>query len=448
MGTADLVAQRTFAGRTDERREARNAIRRAVRARLDRIRRRMLYESLTKLTLLCVYFYVLSQLDDPGLSSNDIHGGILLVFLVMMPGLVYRLKNYAEARRAVADMWAIGDMKFSDLSRMFEMRKVLQREGRDFGLYSDVLRGQIGDSLAESEGHVVAAIEEIDRLISQSNEQKEHLARSVKSGKDLTTGTRRRVERNKELIAAIEMQLHAQNDEMRANFKSIENLSAGVCALTPLIKVITSIAQQTNLLALNAEIEAARARSAGRGFSVVAMEVRKLAAISTKAAADISGTINATCNKVQRELVDVRASLSKHDANNSMSHLIDELGAMQREFSSNGDLLLAVISEVEANYAETVERLSAALGHIQFQDVMRQRMGHVQEALVEIRDHVLVLMEKSEDREWDGDLDRTFKAMLDAQLGKYRMASQTQTHLAVSGGATSADHSGPAIELF
>jgi methyl-accepting chemotaxis protein len=147
-------------------------------------------------------------------------------------------------------------------------------------------------------------------------------------------------------------------------------------------------------------------------------------------------------------LVDARTSLGKHDASNSMGHLIEELGAMQREFSSNSELLLAVITEVEANYAETVERLSAALGHIQFQDVMRQRMGHVQEALVEIRDHVLVLMEKSEDRKWDGDLDQTFKGMLDAQLGKYRMASQTETHLAVSGGAASADHSGPAIELF
>jgi methyl-accepting chemotaxis protein len=229
---------------------------------------------------------------------------------------------------------------------------------------------------------------------------------------------------------------------------TIGKLGESSAEIGKVIKVITSIAQQTNLLALNAEIEAARAGSAGRGFSVVAMEVRKLAAHSTKAAAEISETINSTSKKVQGELIDAQASLRRHEANNSVSHLVEDLGTMQEEFSRNGELLLAVISEVEANYAESVNRLSDALGHIQFQDVMRQRMEHVQDALIEIRDHILMLVQKPETPCWDGHLETTFKEMLDAHLDRYRMASQTATHLAVSGGATNANHSGPAIELF
>ena len=50
-----------------------------------------------------------------------------------------------------------------------------------------------------------------------------------------------------------------------------------------------------------------------------------------------------------------------------------------------------MITEVDANYAESVTRLVEALGHIQFQDVMRQRMEHVQQALEQMRDHLIRL---------------------------------------------------------
>jgi methyl-accepting chemotaxis protein len=131
-----------------------------------------------------------------------------------------------------------------------------------------------------------------------------------------------------------------------------------------------------------------------------------------------------------------------------MSHLVADLGEMQVEFASNSQLLLDVISEVDANYADSVIRLSEALGHIQFQDVMRQRMEHVQEALVEMRDHLLRLAERPERPGWDGLFDTTFKALLASHLSKYKMASQTETHLAMIGGVSSADHSRPPIELF
>ena len=418
------------------------------RVRLRRIQRRMILESVTKVSLLGVYFYLLSLLDGPGLSVNDKRAGVLLLVLVLVPGFIYRWKNYQEARRAVADMWAFGQLSFKRVSRMLAGRLVIKDEVKDSRLYVDVLHGQIGDSLAESEREVVAVIDQIGHLIAQSEVQREHIARSVKSGRDLTESTRARVEQNKEVVAAIGQRIHVQNQEMRDNFTRIQSLSGGVCALSPLIKLITSIARQTNLLALNAEIEAARAGSAGRGFSVVAMEVRKLAALSTKAAAEISEKIGSTCKKVEAEMTEAQTALKKHEADNSMSHLIQDLSEMQQQFSKNGELLLEVIGEVEASYAENVTRLSDALGHIQFQDVMRQRMGHVQEALLEMGAHLVALSELPDSLEWDGKFDQSFKKLLDAHLGRYRMASQTLTHLAVAGGQTTGDHSRPAIELF
>jgi methyl-accepting chemotaxis protein len=419
-----------------------------VHQHLARIRKRMLFESMTRSFLLCACSYCLSRLDGPGLSARNIRDSLLLVLFVLIPEVFYRLKNYAEARTAVTEQWARVGMNFGDVAQMHETRGVFQQEARDCGLFTDVLRQQIGDSLAESEREVLAAIDQIGRLIERSNQERQHIARSVESGRNLTDATRARVNHNKEVFAALHAQQNAELDEVRSNFERIRNLSGGVCALTPLIKVITSIAQQTSLLALNAEIEAARAGSAGRGFSVVATEVRKLAVLSTDAAAEIGKKINTTCERVESELKGAQAALKEREANASMSHLVSDLDAMQREFEKNSELLLEVIAEVDSSYGEIVHRLSEAMGHIQFQDVMRQRMGNVQDALTDMRDQVRTLAEKSDDAKWNGSLERTFKGMLAAQLSRYKMASQTVTHLAVVGGEIKGDHSRPAIEFF
>jgi methyl-accepting chemotaxis protein len=121
---------------------------------------------------------------------------------------------------------------------------------------------------------------------------------------------------------------------------------------------------------------------------------------------------------------------------------------MQHEFTKSSELQLAVISDVETGHQQSVERLVQAMGHIQFQDVMRQRMEHVQLALVEMRDHLLRLSEARDRPGFDGLFETTFKALLDAHLDTYRMASQTVTHLAVSGGTFQGDRGRPAIEIF
>jgi methyl-accepting chemotaxis protein len=291
-------------------------------------------------------------------------------------------------------------------------------------------------------------IEEIGALTAHSMEKREQIAHSIESGKALTENTRVRLGKNREVVGGIELRMQEWTSEMRANFARMEGLATEVHALTPLIRVITSIAQQTSLLALNAEIEAGRAGSAGRGFGVVANEVRKLAVHATEAAADITRKINATWKRASEELADARISLAKREADTAVQTLLGGLGQMQAEFSKNSELLLEVIAGVDASYQECVDQLSQALGHIQFQDVMRQRMEHVQEALREMREHLQDLATRPDDRNWDGQLKCTFKSLLDAHLGRYRMASQTMTHMAVAGNTGKQDHSRPPIELF
>jgi methyl-accepting chemotaxis protein len=400
-------------------------------------------------TLLLIPFWFLlpnsigHHLDPYALRA----AGLVLLFLVL-PGIAYKVSHWAEARRAVTDTWAFGQHTYHDLSQMLAGRTVIQADIRDSSLYINVMHGQIGDSLSESEREVMKVIEEIGELTAQAAEKRKHIFQSVQSSKTLADNTHQRVETNREIVAALEMQLQEESAEMRSNLHRIEGLASEVRALTPLIKVITSIAQQTSLLALNAEIEAARAGSAGRGFGVVAIEVRKLSVLATQAATDIATKINSTCKRVDTEMVDAKCSLERYETNTGMHNLISGLTEMQQEFSRNSDLLLEVISEVDQSYEESIRRLSEALGHIQFQDVMRQRMEHVQEALIEMREHLQLLADMCDDANWSGQLKQTFKSLLTSHLGQYRMASQTVTHMAVSGEAASADNGRPSIELF
>jgi methyl-accepting chemotaxis protein len=416
--------------------------------RLQSIRRRLLLQVAFGLLCNMLLFAALSRLQGPVSLPDWLRIPAILTLLNFVPMMILEWRNWKMARGAISDTCDSGQLEFAEVSRELVARKAVEADIKDCKPYIDVMHEQIRDSLAESEREVVVVIEQVDTMISKTGQQREQIAQSVKSAGELTENTQTRVENNKGVIAAIEMQLETQTKEFRNNFERMQGLAGDVRSLTPLIKVITTIAKQTSLLALNAEIEAARAGSAGHGFAVVALEVRKLAVLSTQGAADIAAKINSTCKRVDEEMSSAQASLQHHEASSAMNHLSADLGEMQSEFSRNSRLLLEVITEVDANYAESVTRLSDALGHIQFQDVMRQRMENVQEALIEMRDHLLQLAEQPDRPGWDGLLDTTFKGLLDSHISSYKMASQTNTHRAIAGGSADGDNSHLAIELF
>lgn len=111
----------------------------------------------------------------------------------------------------------------------------------------------------------------------------------------------------------------------------IHSSKAQVAEITKVLNVINSIAEQTNLLALNAAIEAARAGEAGRGFSVVADEVRSLANLSQKNTVEISKIVERMTNTSEQSVLAMERAARAADGG---IHLVTLVSTAMHELTS------------------------------------------------------------------------------------------------------------------
>lgn len=150
-------------------------------------------------------------------------------------------------------------------------------------------------------------------------------------------------------------------DLIDSSGKVILSLKNEVNQITTVLNVITSIADQTNLLALNAAIEAARAGEAGRGFSVVADEVRALATRSQESTVEISKLVE-VMNQSAIKSVDSmeRATAAADDG----IHLVDLVTMAMNELSENLKQVLHLTESVAAATEEQDQASSSVVASV------------------------------------------------------------------------------------
>jgi methyl-accepting chemotaxis protein len=186
----------------------------------------------------------------------------------------------------------------------------------------------------------------------------------------------------KVLASKAQTETQLSRDKMQEMILAMDAISSSSQSIFDFINTIDAIAAQTNLLALNAAIEAARAGEQGRGFAVVADEVRTLAARSTEAAAQTAELISGAVEKTKRgSIIANQTAESLQIAYESIyetSELVDLMAAATNEQAIGANVINEGVAQIDC---VTRQNKDAAQGSAVAAEQLSLQAIHLQEML-------------------------------------------------------------------
>ncbi|MBX9408766.1 cache domain-containing protein [Pseudomonas baetica] len=233
---------------------------------------------------------------------------------------------------------------------------------------------QVSDQAQRSDQAMERQRHETDQVATAINEMSAAAQEVAKSAQNAAVAAQQTDEEGqsaKRVVAGSIKQIHALVDDIRSSGVSLDSLQQDVSSIVGVLGVIRSIAEQTNLLALNAAIEAARAGEAGRGFAVVADEVRALASRTQISTQEIQGMIDRLQAGTQSAVEAMRRSSEAGDGTSvqanqagasldAMAELIATINSMNAQIASAAEEQTAVAEEIN----RSVHQIAVAVDNV------------------------------------------------------------------------------------
>ncbi|MCG8291534.1 methyl-accepting chemotaxis protein [Pseudomonas entomophila] len=321
------------------------------------------------------------QLRDASLVGLGIALLMTLLVVLIARSIAHPLQEAVQAMGNIAS----GE---SDLTRRLDThgRDEITHLGEHFNRFNGKLQGVIGQlqgaahALAESASHVGDNAGSAQARSAQQSLQMDQVATAVNEVTYAVHDVAKHAEQAASEMRNAQQQVGHGQQAIHGSLQQIDRLSATIDQAVQVIRelashstkiggvleVIRSIAEQTNLLALNAAIEAARAGEQGRGFAVVADEVRLLAQRTAQSTAEIQTMIEHlqgqseaavkaidTSSEASRQTVEqAREAGTSLDA---ISQALGNLGALNASIASATLQQSHVVEEINRNVTETAD---------------------------------------------------------------------------------------------
>ena len=230
----------------------------------------------------------------------------------------------------------------------------------------------LSDQLSSRSAQLSVKTEQQSASLVQTAASMEEMAASTKNNADNT-----RLASEQANLATLQARKGGELMGQVAN--NMQSITDCAQQMTEIISLIDGIAFQTNILALNAAVEAARAGDHGKGFSVVAGEVRSLAHRSAEAARNIKSLIEVTSHNVTQGVnVVSEAEKNMHDivtGSGNVSRLMDEISASTSEQEKGISQITQALSELERVTQSNVSMVEELNGS---SDVLRNQVIELQ----------------------------------------------------------------------